>query len=66
MKELDAVVKKMRDEWNVLSICDIVLNHTANESDWIRAHPECSYNVNNSKHLRPAFLLDRVLYQVKQ
>lgn len=58
------VIQMMKKEWGMLSICDIVLNHTAKESQWIREHPECSYNCINSPHLRPAFLLDRMIFQV--
>ncbi|XP_055637696.1 glycogen debranching enzyme isoform X2 [Toxorhynchites rutilus septentrionalis] len=59
--ELEKVVKKMREEWGMASICDIVLNHTANESIWIREYPECSYNCFTCPHLRPAFMLDALL-----
>ncbi|KAI1280935.1 Glycogen debranching enzyme [Halotydeus destructor] len=57
-------VDYMNKEWSVLSITDVVLNHTANETPWIKEHPECCYNLANSPHLRPAFLLDRLLWHV--
>ncbi|XP_059612400.1 glycogen debranching enzyme [Phlebotomus argentipes] len=55
------VVKKCREEWGIASICDIVLNHTANESTWLKEHPETTYSCATCPHLRPAFLLDSVL-----
>lgn len=59
--DVEKVMKKCREEWGISSICDIVLNHTANESEWPREHPESTYSCANTKHLRPAFLLDAVL-----
>ena len=54
-------MSSVRDEWGLISICDIVLNHTANETPWLAEHPEATYNLVNSPHLRPAFILDRVV-----
>lgn len=56
--DVDKIVKKCRQEWGVASICDIVLNHTANESDWLIAHPDATYSCATCPYLRPAFLLD--------
>lgn len=59
--DVEKVMRQCREEWGISSICDIVLNHTANESEWLREHPDSTYSCCNSKHLRPAFLLDAVL-----
>ena len=45
----------------MLSICDIVLNHSANETVWLTEQPDATCNLQNSPHLRPAFLLDRLV-----
>lgn len=58
------VVQKIRKEWGIASICDIVLNHTANESEWLKDHPDAAYSCENSPHLRTAFLIDAILLQV--
>lgn len=63
-EDVGRVVAKMRDEWGIASICDIVLNHTGNESPWLEQHPEATYSCHTSPHLRPAFLLDFMLTKV--
>ncbi|XP_057317970.1 glycogen debranching enzyme-like isoform X1 [Microplitis mediator] len=62
--DIEKLTNELRNEMNVLSICDIVLNHTANESSFLVGHPECSYNCLNCPHLRPAYLLDAALFEL--
>ncbi|XP_057653349.1 glycogen debranching enzyme isoform X2 [Diorhabda carinulata] len=57
-QEIEQFIAKLRNEWKVTSICDIVLNHTANESKWIKEHPDVTYNCVNCPYMRPAYLLD--------
>ncbi|CAK9831681.1 Glycogen debranching enzyme [Anthophora retusa] len=62
--DVEGLINKIRNEWNMLSMCDIVLNHTANESPFLVSHPECTYNCLNSPHLRPAYILDAALFEL--
>jgi glycogen debranching enzyme len=59
---VEGLIKKMNHEWQVLSMTDLVYNHTANNSEWLQEHPECGYNMYNSPHLKPAYLLDRIFH----
>lgn len=61
-KKISELVKQLNNEWNMLSVTDMVYNHTANDSQWLMDHPECAYNLANSPHLKPAYLLDRIIY----
>ncbi|KAG8039804.1 hypothetical protein G9C98_000533 [Cotesia typhae] len=63
-EDIEKLTSELRTQFNVLSICDIVLNHTANESSFLVAHPECTYNCSNCPHLRPAYLLDVALFEL--
>ncbi|KAL9916549.1 glycogen debranching enzyme isoform 1-T3 [Glossina fuscipes fuscipes] len=60
-EDIEKVVRQLREEWEIASICDIVLNHTANESEWLLEHPEATYSCATCPYLRPAFLLDALL-----
>ncbi|XP_061746464.1 glycogen debranching enzyme [Nerophis ophidion] len=62
--DVGGLVEKLRREWNMLCITDVVYNHTAANSQWIREHPECGYNLVNSPHLRPAWVLDRAIWHL--
>ncbi|UJR29920.1 hypothetical protein I4U23_017468 [Adineta vaga] len=61
--DIKKVVDKMANEWNIVSITDLVYNHAANDCSILENHPEASYNLVNSPHLKPAFLLDAILMQ---
>jgi glycogen debranching enzyme len=39
-KRMDDILKIAREEYGLLSLTDVVLNHTANDSSWLTEHPE--------------------------
>ncbi|GAA93973.1 glycoside hydrolase family 13 protein [Mixia osmundae IAM 14324] len=59
--EIAKMLARIRKEWGMLSLIDVVLNHTANNSDWLLDHPEAAYNGVNSPHLEAAIELDKAL-----
>ncbi|CAK5035876.1 unnamed protein product [Meloidogyne enterolobii] len=61
--ELERLIRKIETDWNILTIQDVVWNHAAKNASWLQTHPECAYNLSNSPHLRPAYILDRALQQ---
>ncbi|KAJ3611144.1 hypothetical protein NHX12_021160 [Muraenolepis orangiensis] len=62
--DVGALVERLRREWDMACITDVVYNHTATNSKWVRLHPECGYNLVNSAHLKPAWVLDRALWHL--
>ncbi|XP_021468712.2 glycogen debranching enzyme isoform X2 [Oncorhynchus mykiss] len=62
--DVGELVQKLKKEWNMICITDVVYNHTATNSPWIKEHPECGYNLVNSPHLRPAWVLDRAIWHM--
>ena len=38
--KIEEMLKVARDEYGLLSLTDVVLNHTANDSPWLLDHPE--------------------------
>eukprot|EP00922_Rhytidocystis_sp_ex-Travisia-forbesii_P065765 GHVS01097680.1.p1 GENE.GHVS01097680.1~~GHVS01097680.1.p1 ORF type:complete len:1836 (-),score=266.89 GHVS01097680.1:358-5865(-) len=56
--ELQAAVAMLEGELGLLSSTDLVLNHTASNSCWIRTHPECGYSTTTCPYLKGACELD--------
>ncbi|KAF7260333.1 hypothetical protein EG68_02500 [Paragonimus skrjabini miyazakii] len=57
-------LQHLENDWSILSMADLVFNHTSNDSPWLHKHPECAYNVVNSPHLVPAYLLDFIIWRL--
>lgn len=56
-------LRQLLEKNNLLSLTDVVLNHTADNSEWIREYPDAGYNVQNSPHLQSAIELDEKLLE---
>lgn len=61
----DAIQKihKVLNDNQLLSLTDVVWNHTANNSEWLREHPDSGYNATTAPHLIPAIELDEALLE---
>ncbi|KAH9839825.1 glycoside hydrolase family 13 protein [Rhodofomes roseus] len=58
LTKVEELLRIARDEYGLLSLTDVVLNHTANDSPWLLEHPEAGYSPANTPHLTPALELD--------
>ena len=59
--DVSRMVKILEKDYGILSMTDIVFNHTANNSVWIRDHPDVGYNEETAPHLVAAMELDSLL-----
>ncbi len=50
---------ELKKKYGLLGIMDIVLNHTAGNSEWLLEHPEAAYNIRDCPHLTAAYILDK-------
>ncbi|KAF8511839.1 glycoside hydrolase family 13 protein [Hysterangium stoloniferum] len=55
--------KIARDEFGLLSLTDVVMNHTADNSPWLLDHPEAGYSPANTPHLALALELDDAILE---
>ena len=60
------MVHSLKSSLGILGIVDIVLNHTANNSEWIQAHPEAGYSTDVVPRLWPAWLVDEEISKLSR
>ncbi|KAK4465548.1 glucanotransferase domain of glycogen debranching enzyme-domain-containing protein [Cladorrhinum samala] len=63
-KDVQRMVESLEKKHSLLSLTDIVLNHTAHNSAWLQEHPEAGYNLTTAPWLESAYLLDTKLLEL--
>ncbi len=63
-KDIEKLVESLEKNHSLLSLTDIVLNHTAHNSAWLQDHPEAGYNLTTAPWLESAYLLDTKLLEL--
>ncbi|CEJ93827.1 Putative Glycogen debranching enzyme [[Torrubiella] hemipterigena] len=58
------MVKNLEENHSLLSLTDIVLNHTAHNTEWLHQHPEAGYNLITAPWLEAAYELDTALLEL--
>ncbi|KAL4999294.1 hypothetical protein BDV10DRAFT_165128 [Aspergillus recurvatus] len=62
-EDVRKLIKDMEEKHSLLSLADVVWNHTANNSRWLEEHPEAGYSVETAPWLEAALELDTALLQ---
>lgn len=63
-QDVQAMVESLEKNHSLLSLTDIVLNHTAHNSEWLLDHPDAGYNLTTAPWLESAYLLDTKLLEL--
>ncbi|KAG9018392.1 hypothetical protein FRB93_000095 [Tulasnella sp. JGI-2019a] len=63
VKRVEEMMRVAKEEHGLMSLIDVVLNHTANNSPWLVDHPEAGFSPANSPHLNPAVELDTCIME---
>ncbi|KAK0731020.1 glucanotransferase domain of glycogen debranching enzyme-domain-containing protein [Lasiosphaeris hirsuta] len=63
-KDVQKMVQSLERNHSLLSLTDIVLNHTADNTAWLLDHPEAGYNLTTAPWLESAYLLDTKLLEL--
>ncbi|KAK7908146.1 glycogen debranching enzyme [Apiospora marii] len=61
--DVQKMISSLEKNHSLLSLTDIVLNHTAHNSQWLMEHPEAGYNLTTAPWLESAYLLDTKLLE---
>lgn len=62
--DVQKMVDSLEKNHSLLSLTDIVLNHTANNAKWLEEHPEAGYNLTTAPWLESAYELDTKLLEL--
>ncbi|KAL4929216.1 putative glycogen debranching enzyme Gdb1 [Aspergillus undulatus] len=65
-KDVLELIKGMEEKHLLLSLTDVVWNHTAHNSKWLEDHPEAGYSVETAPWLEAALDLDTALLKFGQ
>ncbi|KAH6958488.1 glucanotransferase domain of glycogen debranching enzyme-domain-containing protein [Fusarium avenaceum] len=65
-KDVQKMVESLEKNHSLLSLTDIVLNHTANNTKWLEEHPEAGYNLVTAPWLESAYQLDTKLLELSE
>ncbi|KAJ5267653.1 Glycogen debranching enzyme [Penicillium angulare] len=59
--DVASLVSKMEKDYGLLTLTDVVWNHTAHNSKWLEEHPEAGYSAETAPWLESALELDTAL-----
>ncbi|CEP64670.1 bifunctional 4-alpha-glucanotransferase/amylo-alpha-1,6-glucosidase LALA0_S13e00298g [Lachancea lanzarotensis] len=63
VQDVQKMVDSLHQKHGILTLTDVVFNHTANNSSWLVEHPDSGYNHKTAPHLTSAIELDASLLE---